>query len=110
MIFCFFGNADDEDPVLTCPSNMINIGTDQGVSTAVVTWSPTPSATDNVDTISASSISCVDGDSSAVSSGQAFDLGTTVVTCTVSDTAGNRDNCTFNIGIVGKYCLSSFDE
>ena len=80
----------------------MGMGTDTGVSTAVVTWSPTPSATDNVDTLTASDITCQDATPAAVMSGDAFPLGTTTVTCTVSDSASNSDSCTFTIEIVGK--------
>ncbi|XP_038046055.1 mucin-5AC-like [Patiria miniata] len=100
FIFSQSLDQNTENPNITCPNSVMGMSTDAGVSTASVTWSPAPSATDNVDTLTASDISCTDGDSNQVMSGGTFDLGTTTVTCTVSDAAGNSDTCMFTIEII----------
>ena len=102
--------TDDEDPVITCPNNVVDMSTDAGVSTAVVTWSPTPSATDNVDSLTASDISCMDGSGNSAMSGDTFNLGNTTVTCTVSDLAGNSVSCSFTIEINGKITVLCHQE
>ena len=91
-----------EAPIVTCPNNITNMGTDTGLNTAVVNWSPAPTATDNVDTINATNIVCQDDSGNVVMSGGTYDLGTTTVTCRVNDTALNEGSCQFVIEVVGK--------
>jgi phage tail sheath gpL-like len=74
--------TDNESPVITCPSD-IAVNTDAGDCEAVVTFSA--SATDNCSSIITYSHA----------SGSAFPVGTTTVTATATDPAGNTDVCTF---------------
>jgi len=76
--------TDNEDPVITCPTD-IAVNTDAGDCEAVVTFSA--SATDNCSAIVTYSHA----------SGSAFPVGTTTVTATATDPAGNTDVCTFDI-------------
>ncbi|NND63406.1 MAG: HYR domain-containing protein, partial [Flavobacteriaceae bacterium] len=78
---------DNEDPELTCPSN-INISTDPGSCEAVVIFS-TPTATDNC---SATTVQ-----TSGLPSGSSFPLGSSTVQFTATDPAGNTAVCSFNI-------------
>jgi hypothetical protein len=73
---------DTTPPSLTVPADIIK----EATSAAGAAVSFTTSATDAVD--STPTISCSDG-SNTVHSGDTFPLGTTTVTCTASDDAGN---------------------
>ncbi len=81
---------DQTNPVFRdCPSD-IEITADDTCS-AIVSWA-TPTASDNCDsnlTITKSH-----------SSGDTFAFGTTIVTYTATDEAGNSTNCTFNVTVV----------
>ncbi|UCE19439.1 MAG: M6 family metalloprotease domain-containing protein, partial [Gemmatimonadota bacterium] len=80
--------ADDgTSPTITCPENIVQ-DTDPDVCEAVVTW--TPLVDDNCPGVT---YSC------APTSGSTFPLGTTQVTCTATDAAGNTDFCTFDVTI-----------
>ncbi|MBS0226306.1 MAG: HYR domain-containing protein, partial [Proteobacteria bacterium] len=80
--------TDDTDPVISgCPSN-ISLSAGAGCD-AVATWT-TPTVSDNC---SGASIS---GDHS---SGDAFPLGTTTVTYTATDAAGNQSTCSFDVTV-----------
>ncbi|XP_038074950.1 hyalin-like isoform X7 [Patiria miniata] len=87
-------------PNITCPFPVSNLGTDLGVSSAVVLWSPAPSAADDVDTLTADNITCVDADGNNVMSGGTFDVGITTVTCSVIDSDSNLNVCRFTIEVV----------
>jgi hypothetical protein len=78
--------TDNEDPIITCPSN-IAVNTGAGACTATVTFSA--SATDNCSSIVTYSHA----------PGSAFPVGTTTVTATATDPAGNTDVCTFTITV-----------
>ena len=76
---------------------------DAGMAVANVTWSPLPSANDNVDgSILAANIICEDGSGTVVMSGDTYAVGLTSVTCRANDTALNEGSCEFNITVVGK--------
>ncbi|XP_038064974.1 hyalin-like [Patiria miniata] len=93
--------TDDELPEVSCPSNVPHKETDIGMAFAVVPWSPMPNATDNVDgVLYPSNITCVDDISNTVSSNDTYGVGTTTVTCSASDTAGNQGFCQFNITVI----------
>ena len=80
---------DNEAPVLdSCPSN-ITMDNDSGFCSAVVTWSG-PTASDNcqLDTLMGTHMS-----------GMTFPVGTTTVTYTATDTAGNADSCSFDVTV-----------
>jgi hypothetical protein len=78
---------DTENPVATCPGDMI-LDNDPGSCDAVVTFAS--SFTDNCP---GGSIVCVP------SSGSTFAVGVTTVTCTATDAAGNTDVCSFNVTV-----------
>jgi hypothetical protein len=82
---------DSEAPALACPAN-INLTTDLGVCTAVATWA-TPVPTDNC-TASGSIVL-----TSSHTSGSTFALGTTTVTYTATDAAGNNSTCSFTVTV-----------
>lgn len=78
---------DTENPTITCPAD-ITVALDPNVCTKVVTW-PAPTVTDN----------CAATGSCSPASGSSFGVGTTVVTCTATDTSGNTATCTFNVTV-----------
>ena len=78
---------DDEDPVVTCPADII-VSNDPGLCSAVVNFTPT--ATDNCPGVATSSVPA---------SGSVFPVGTTEVTVTAVDASGNTDVCTFNVTV-----------
>ncbi|XP_072025139.1 uncharacterized protein [Amphiura filiformis] len=80
----FTVTVDQENPSITCPAS---IGPS---STGQVTWA-TPTATDTVDAAVATSCSPM--------SGFTFQEGSSTVTCTAIDDAGNTDTCQFMVTI-----------
>ncbi len=78
---------DNEDPVAICPAD-ITVSNDPGQCDAVVTFAPT--ATDNCPGVTFSSVPA---------SGSTFPVGTTTVTVTATDAAGNTDTCTFDVTV-----------
>jgi hypothetical protein len=79
--------ADTQEPVIMCPKN-ISVPVDPGQCTAVVTFSPR--ATDNCPDVTVVS---------DPPSGSAFPIGTTTVTCTATDSAGNTAVCAFEVNV-----------
>jgi hypothetical protein len=80
---------DTQAPVFTCPSD-ITKNTDANSCTALVSFT-LPTATDNC-----SGTNVV----ASPASGSSFAIGTTPVTVTATDVAGNKSTCTFNVTIV----------
>ncbi|MGB0509718.1 MAG: HYR domain-containing protein, partial [Flavobacteriales bacterium] len=78
--------TDDEAPAIPQMDD-ITVSTEAGICTADVTWSD-PAATDNCTVTSLSS---------DIASGTTFSLGTTAVTYTASDAAGNTTTMTFDV-------------
>jgi CSLREA domain-containing protein len=79
---------DNEDPTVSCPSD-ITVSVDDATNcTAVVNYT-TPTASDNCSGVGA--VSC------SPASGSVFALGSNTVTCSVTDNAGNTGQCTFNV-------------
>jgi hypothetical protein len=78
--------ADQTPPVITVPSGISAVG-----AGSLVTYSPAPSATDNVD--GTDPVSC------SPASGSAFPAGNTTVTCTSTDAAHNTATKTFVVTI-----------
>ncbi len=79
---------DTVKPVLTaCPANITVTSSSTG---AVAQWTA-PTATDNCSTPSVSSTYVM---------GTSFPIGTTPITYTAKDAAGNTSNCTFNVTVV----------
>ncbi len=79
--------VDHEAPVLSVPDG-ITVGTDPGAATAVVDWEVT--ATDNV---GVAALAC------DPTTGATFALGTTTVSCTAQDAAGNQVSATFDVTV-----------
>jgi gliding motility-associated-like protein len=81
--------ADQSPPVITgCPSNITV--TSNGLCQGVATWTP-PTPSDNC------SMASFVGTHAP---GATFNLGTTAVTYTATDAAGNVSTCTFNVTVV----------
>ena len=75
------------------------------MSSAQILWSASPSANDIVEgAIGANAITCEDGNSMTVTSGDSYKIGITTVTCTASDSAMNQGSCQFDI-TVGKLSM-----
>ncbi|MBI4660133.1 MAG: HYR domain-containing protein [Verrucomicrobia bacterium] len=81
--------ADTTPPVISCPADMV-VAVEPGASSAVVNYRVL--ATDNC-----SSVNLV----SNPRSGSEFPLGTTTVTSTATDAAGNQSTCSFRVTIQG---------
>ncbi len=81
---------DTQPPTVSCPQGF-SVPADAGKPTKVVDY-PLPTATDN----------CPDGVNifCRPASGSSFPVGTTVVTCTVSDAAGNFVVCQFPVSVL----------
>ena len=80
--------TDTQNPVITCPSNLV-LSTDAGrCSRSNVTF--TVSATDNCG---------VTNLVSSPPSGSTFPLGTTTVTTTATDASGNQASCSFTVTV-----------
>lgn len=78
----------DTPPTIVCPANVIvEFMTDAG--TAAVSFEPTV-----MDNCPATTV-CIPA------SGDAFPIGTTVVTCTVTDVVGQTATCSFNVTVLG---------
>ena len=78
---------DDERPTLTCPVAAISVGNTDGLCSAVVNFNV--SANDN----------CTVALAGSHASGDTFPLGTTTVTYTATDAAGNTRSCSFNVSV-----------
>jgi hypothetical protein len=83
--------VDTTAPVLTVPTSTV-FEAAAGPAGAVVDFGALVSATDLVD--KTPSLACVP------SSGSTFPVGTTTVTCTATDSAGNATSASFNVSVV----------
>ena len=82
---------DNENPVISgCPSAQSG-NTDSGIANGTISWTP-PTATDNSGTQTLTS---------DYNPGDSFPIGSTTVTYTSTDAAGNTDTCTFTVNITG---------
>ena len=79
---------DTEAPVVSCPADR-TAPNDPGQASAVVAY-PAATVTDNAP---AATVACTPV------SGSAFPLGSTSVTCTAADTAGNQAHCSFHVTV-----------
>ncbi len=79
---------DTQPPVITCPANVTQ-GNDTNQCGAVVNY-PAPTVSDNCP---GATVVCTPP------SGSSFPLGTTAVSCTATDAAGNTATCGFNVTI-----------
>ncbi len=89
-LFTLF-NQDEDDPVITCPANIVR-SNDLDACDAVVTYQ-VPVGTDNV-------FGAVTVLSSGLGSGSAFPIGVNVETYTVTDRSGNSTSCSFTITVI----------
>ncbi|MBS1786204.1 MAG: HYR domain-containing protein [Acidobacteria bacterium] len=80
--------VDTEAPAVTCPANIVQ-STDPGLCSAVVRFNPT--ATDNCPGVTVAT---------SIPSGAVFPKGTTTVTATATDAAGNKTSCSFTVTVV----------
>lgn len=81
--------TDNEAPVVSgCPAN-ISVNADAAGCTSLVSWTA-PTATDNCSTVNTSA---------SHSPGDSFNEGTTTVTYTFSDGAGNSGTCSFDVTV-----------
>lgn len=88
--FCTSGPLDDILPVISnCPTN-ITVSVTAASCDAVVNWTE-PKATDNVGIASFPSTH---------NPGDTFPIGTTTVTYTATDVAGNFTKCIFNVTVI----------
>ena len=88
-LFC----SDDEPPSFNiCPADVIN-STDASLNTSVIYWQE-PTITDNVG---------VATNDSSHKPGDVFPVGRTKVTYSVSDGAGNTNNCSFVVTVEGEF-------
>jgi HYR domain len=81
--------VDKQPPTFTCPANIVK-STDPNQCSAVVNYT-TPTATDNCD--GPRPVTCTPA------SGSTFQKGTSTVTCTSTDTAGNTASCSFTVTV-----------
>jgi hypothetical protein len=96
---------DNEDPVIECPEN-VEIGTsnedNEGDCLGDYTWTH-PSPSDNCDDDLTVTVQIGDDSPMSATPGEeeayAFDLGTTTVTYTVTDDAGNSTTCSFTVTV-----------
>ena len=85
---------DTTKPVLTgVPSNITKEAT--GASGATASWTA-PTATDAVST---PTVGCTSAPTTGLSSGSTFPLGTTTMSCSATDAAGNKDTATFTVTV-----------
>nr|UXE44305.1 hypothetical protein Hi04_10k_c1889_00026 [uncultured bacterium] len=91
---------DKEAPKLTCPAN-ITQDTDDDACSAIITYTAT--ATDNCDGTDAVTFS--------PASGSTFPVGTTTVTATATDKAGNTASCSFTVTVTQRpVCYESLQQ
>ena len=82
---------DTQAPGITCPLSLTRVAAASCpfATTLAVTY-PSPVVTDNCPGVTTA---CVPP------SGSTFPLGTTTVTCTATDTSGNKSNCSFTVTV-----------
>ncbi len=84
---------DNEDPTIDCPDNIVTAETTPGSGSAIVNYSV--DAQDNSGFVE---VACTKA------SGTSFPVGTTTVTCTATDEAGNDASCSFTVQVTGDGC------
>jgi gliding motility-associated-like protein/uncharacterized repeat protein (TIGR01451 family) len=82
---------DTEDPTLECPSDIVR-STDSGICGAIVEFE-IPEGFDNSGNVTVEQ-------TEGLASGEVFPVGTTTITFTTSDEAGNTVSCSFEITVV----------
>jgi HYR domain/Carboxypeptidase regulatory-like domain len=76
---------DNRPPTITCPVDIV-VTLALGQNSGVVNFTPQTS-----DNCSVAAVTCLPA------SGSGFPVGTTVITCSVSDPSGNTSSCAFNV-------------
>ncbi len=91
---------DNENPTLSCPSNVV-VNNDPGLCSAVVTGLALTAAGDNcgIDSISYVLTGATTGSGLNNPNGTAFNVGVTTVTNTVTDNSGNTTSCFFTVTV-----------
>ena len=90
-------HVDTESPVISgCPGTQSGV-TDSGIATGTISWTA-PTATDNF---------VIQMLTSTHNPGDSFPIGTTAVTYTSTDAAGNVASCTFDVVVDGKFLYFS---
>jgi hypothetical protein len=82
--------VDTSSPVITCPSD-ISVSNDPGLCTALVNYA--------LNSTDCSTITISQTDTSGLTSGDNFPIGTTLQAFSITDSYGNTSNCTFNITV-----------
>jgi hypothetical protein len=90
--------ADQTDPVISCPTDIEVFLPPNSPDTSVVVTYPAATATDNCSSSPTITYSHA--------SGSVFPVGTTQVTVTATDAAGNDSTCTFNVHV--RYNFTGF--
>jgi T5SS/PEP-CTERM-associated repeat protein len=80
--------VDATPPTISCPANIVT-NAPQGQSSVVVNF-PNPAVVDNCGLVSTNFLP---------PSGSLFSFGVTPVTCTVTDTSGNTNTCSFSVTV-----------
>ena len=83
-------NADDERPVVSCPGDIV------GKTTNAISYTPKASLDNVPDPVVAYR-------PSTLSPGSQFPLGISSVAISVTDTAGNTANCSFDVNVTRKF-------
>jgi subtilisin-like proprotein convertase family protein len=90
---------DNENPVITCPSDQ-SATAPPGQSSTTVTY-PDPMVADNCP---GATFVC------SPPSGSSFPVGVTTVACTATDASSNQANCTFKVAVSGTFILTTADS
>jgi uncharacterized repeat protein (TIGR01451 family) len=83
--------ADQTAPVISCPANITVYLPLNSTATSMPVSYPAPTATDNCSSPTVTT---------DIASGSVFPVGTTTVTATANDVAGNTSSCTFTITVL----------
>jgi uncharacterized repeat protein (TIGR01451 family) len=89
---------DTQAPAIDCPADFSVFESPSGSGSAVVNYAP-PAAFDNDPSFTGENSTGPNSISCSPASGSSFNLGTTPVTCTATDEAGNSSSCTFNVTV-----------
>ncbi len=81
--------SDEQAPIITCPAD-ISVDADAGLCTTIVNFDA-PEVADNCDA------TVIPVQTVGPASGSAFPVGTTTITFTATDIAGNESSCSFDV-------------
>lgn len=83
--------VDTTTPTITCPADIV-VNNDAGLCSAIINYSVTSSDNCPGETLTQT-------DTTGLTSGNAFPVGTTILEYTVTDPLGNSDSCSFSITV-----------